>query len=107
MEICDFVYHQPATLLEACRLGRAHGRNARFLAGGTELLPDLKQHRDTTQHLVDLKAIGGLREIRLDGGGLRIGSLVTLSEVAESPLVLSQVPALAGGDPDHGRGPDP
>jgi aerobic carbon-monoxide dehydrogenase medium subunit len=95
VEICDFVYYQPSTLLEACRLGHTHGRNARFLAGGTELLPDLKQHRDTTQHLVDLKAIKGLREIRSDGATLRIGSLVTLSEVAESPLVLAHVPALA------------
>jgi aerobic carbon-monoxide dehydrogenase medium subunit len=95
VEICDFVYHQPATLLEACRLGHDHGRNARFLAGGTELLPDLKQHRDTTQHLVDLKAIPGLREIRSDGEGLRIGSLVTLSEVAESAAVRARFPALA------------
>jgi aerobic carbon-monoxide dehydrogenase medium subunit len=95
VEICDFVYHQPRTLLEACRLGYTHDRNARFLAGGTELLPDLKQHRDTTQHLVDLKSIGDLRKIRMDGRHLRIGSLVTLSEVAESPQVLLHVPALA------------
>lgn len=95
MEIADFVFHRPATLAEAAEIGRAHGKNARFLAGGTDLLPDLKQHRDATQHIVSLDALPGLKEIRLDGGTLCIGGLAILSDVAESALVRRHFPALA------------
>jgi carbon-monoxide dehydrogenase medium subunit len=95
MEICDFVYHRPASRIDACSLGLQFGENARFLAGGTELLPDLKQHRDTTQHLIDLGAIPGLDEIRHDGEHLTIGALAPLNAIAGSEAVRSLFPALA------------
>ncbi len=95
MEICDFVYHRPASRVEACSLGLQFGENARFLAGGTELLPDLKQHRDTTQHLIDLNGIPGLGEIRQDGGHLTIGAMATLNAIAASDVVRDVFPALA------------
>jgi carbon-monoxide dehydrogenase medium subunit len=95
MEICDFVYHRPATRMEACSLGLRLGDNARFLAGGTELLPDLKQHRDTTQHLIDLNGIPGLREIRKEDGYISIGAMATLDAIAESDGVRELFPALA------------
>jgi carbon-monoxide dehydrogenase medium subunit len=95
MEICDFAFHQPTTLSEACELGRQYGPDARFLAGGTELLPDLKQQRDTAQHVIELRLIPGLKEIRHDGQLLRIGVAATLSEIAESPTVQRAFPALS------------
>jgi carbon-monoxide dehydrogenase medium subunit len=94
VEICDFAFHQPSSLAEACELGRRYGRDARVLAGGTELLPDLKQHRDATQHLIALQLIPGLREIARDGERLRIGALASLAEVAESDVVRRFFPAL-------------
>lgn len=95
MEICDFAYHQPATLAEASALGLRFGPDARYLAGGTELLPDLKQHRDRTQHLIDLSRLPQLQGIRLEEKSLRIGSLTTLNAVAESCLVRETLPALS------------
>lgn len=95
MEICDFALHRPASLAEACEMGRMLGPGARFLAGGTELLPDLKQRRDVTRHLVDLRSVPGLRDIRLDSSYLHIGCLATLSEVAESSDVHKTLPALS------------
>ena len=95
MEICDFAFHQPTTLSEACKLGRKYGPDARFLAGGTELLPDLKQQRDTAQHVIELRLIPSLKEIREEGQLLRIGAAASLSEIAESPAVRSVFPALA------------
>lgn len=95
MEICDFVYHRPASRAEACALGLRYGKAARFLAGGTELLPDLKQRRDETQHLIDLNGIAGLREISHDSSRIRIGGLAALSEIAESAIVRRFVPALS------------
>ena len=95
MEICDFAFHQPTTLTEACDLGRKHGRDARFLAGGTEILPDFKQGRDTARHLIGLQRIQELHEIRDDGKFLRIGGAATLSAVAESSVVHRIFPPLA------------
>jgi carbon-monoxide dehydrogenase medium subunit len=95
MEICDFVLHRPATVAEACEMGLELGPGARFLAGGTEILPDLKQRRDATQHLIDLGRIAGLREIRAEGAHLRIGCLALLSAVAESPDVRRALPSLS------------
>lgn len=97
MEIADFTYHRPATLAEACELGRRHGKEARFLAGGTELLVDLKKKRDAAHHLISLRDIPKLGEIHSDNGNLRIGGLAKLAELEESPVVQSVFPALAEG----------
>ena len=94
MEIGDLHYHRPATLAEACRLGRELGPGCRFLAGGTEILVDLKHQRDTADHLVSLRDVPELREIRSDEDGLRIGAMVSLAEVAESEAVSREYPAL-------------
>ena len=93
MEICDLAYHRPATVAEACTLARRL-EDARFLAGGTELLVLLKQGRAQACHLIALDAIPELRIIRDGRTHLHIGALATLSEVAESPAVNAAFPAL-------------
>ena len=99
MDICDFAYHRPTTVSEAIELGQSCGESARFLAGGTELLVLLKQHRITTEHLISLERLSELTSIALveeSGSGefLRIGALATLTKVAESPVVRAVFPPL-------------
>lgn len=94
MEVCDFKFHRPATVAEACDLGRTLADKARYLAGGTELLVDFRNERDSAEHLISLQQIPDLRTISGDGGLLRIGALASLSEVAESPEVRRAFPAL-------------
>lgn len=94
MEICDFIYHRPTSLGEACRLGRELGPRARYLAGGTELLADLKQQRDHTPLVISLGAIGELAEIREEDGALWIGAAAKLQDIAESPIVRQRFDAL-------------
>jgi len=88
-------YHRPATLAEACELGRRLGPEAVFLAGGTEILPDYHRERESATHLIALDAIEELRGIRLADGQLRIGALTTLAQVAASPEVRAWCPVLA------------
>ena len=103
MILTDFDYVRPLTLGEATALLAAPG--SRALAGGQSLLVDLKTGEGTARRLVDLGGIAALRGIsRTDGGGLRIGALTTLAELARDPLVRAEDPALAqaagaGGDP--------
>lgn len=95
MEICDFIYHRPGTIAQACRLGVELGPEARFLAGGTELLADLKQQRDRTPLVISLGAIPELSQIRVQEGELWIGAAAKLQDVADSAVVRERFPALS------------
>jgi len=95
MELPALQYHRPGSLAQACALGRELGESARFLAGGTDLLVDLKQRRVQVQHVVALDGLGELKRIRVEGGMIRIGALATLTDVAESAAVVEHAPGLA------------
>jgi 4-hydroxybenzoyl-CoA reductase subunit beta len=96
METRDFHYHGPETLEEAIALLARYGAGAVPLAGGTDLVPALKQGVLPARHLVSLGRIPGFREISMTpSGGLAIGAFATLRAVADSPLVRSSCKALA------------
>jgi carbon-monoxide dehydrogenase medium subunit len=94
MHIADFVYHRPATLSEASALARELGEDAWFLAGGTDVVPDLKRRLRSVRHLISLATIEDLKGIRRNRDGIEIGALTTHAEVASSDLVREMLPAL-------------
>ena len=73
----------------------AHENGARWFAGGTDLIPEIKLGLTTPARLVNLKPLGELRGIRETSGGVRIGALTTLTEIAEHPMLRSTYRALA------------
>ncbi len=83
----DIDLHECTTLEEASSLMRRLAPQARFLAGGTDLLVDLKTGRIATTHLVSLNRIKSLRGITMTDKGLRIGALVSITELNRSTLV--------------------
>ncbi len=96
MRLPPFRFLAPASADEAARLLHEHGPDAMPVAGGTDLYPNMKRRQFEPKVLVGLRGIESMR--RLDGSsekGLHIGALVTLTEVAESPLIQSAYPALA------------
>jgi carbon-monoxide dehydrogenase medium subunit len=92
--IPDFELHRPSTLDQAGALLQQHGLDARLLAGGTDLLVDLKTGRVVADQVVSLHGIDGLRGITRDGGALRIGALTTINQLNASPLLDSAFSAL-------------
>jgi aerobic carbon-monoxide dehydrogenase medium subunit len=90
----DFAFHRPASIKEAVALLAARS-DGKFLAGGQSLLPVLKLELAEPSDLISLAGIKELREIRVDGGNLAIGALVTHDEVHRSPEVRTSIPALA------------
>jgi len=78
--------HEAATLDEAAALMARYGPSARLLAGGTDLLVDLKVSRTAADHLVSLRHVEGMRSIDVSGAGLRIGALTTLTRLNEASL---------------------
>ena len=87
MHIPNVELHQATTLDEAASLMARHAPDARLLAGGTDLLVDLKTGRVAVGHLVSLNRIDELRGISKTKSGLRIGALTTITELGESAAV--------------------
>jgi carbon-monoxide dehydrogenase medium subunit len=83
------------TAAEAVALLAEHGASARVLAGGTDLLADLKSAPEVPGVLIDISRIEELRGISLTGEGLSIGALVTHGEIMDSTIIRNSFPALA------------
>ncbi|MGB1655884.1 MAG: FAD binding domain-containing protein [Longimicrobiales bacterium] len=94
-----YTYHRPNSVADAIALKVEHGGDAMFVAGGTDLVPNMKHRLFEPGHLIALKGIQELRGIEdatNDGGGvLRIGAAETLAAVAANPRVQELFPALA------------
>jgi xanthine dehydrogenase YagS FAD-binding subunit len=90
----NFSYQRAASVKEAVSASARPG--ARILAGGTDLLGCLRDEVFTASTVVSLSGLKELKGISArPGGGLRIGALTTLTEVAESKEVLNGYPVLA------------
>jgi carbon-monoxide dehydrogenase medium subunit len=95
MSLGRFQYHQPSTTAEACALGVKYGRKSAYLAGGTELLVDLRSGRKSLCHVISLGGLTELKHITQKDDSLSIGALVPLSDIAESEAVKAAFPALS------------
>lgn len=87
-----FTLQRPGTIHEAASL-LAGG--ARVLAGGTDLLPNLRRGLEQPARLVDLSRVAGLDVIELRDGALVIGAGVTLARLADDPLLAQHLLALS------------
>src|SRR2546430_10162769 len=88
--------YRPTSIEEAIQILSLHGTDAGVYAGGTDLLIRLKNRlKQAPTYLVDIKKIGNLRYIKeTPQGGVQIGTLTKLAEVAESDLLANKYPML-------------
>ncbi|MDJ0923181.1 MAG: xanthine dehydrogenase family protein subunit M [Acidimicrobiia bacterium] len=90
----QFAYSEPATLDEAVAALASGGEDARVLAGGTDLIVDMKTERLPTSAVVNIKKIPGLTGIDDLGEATRIGALTKVTAIEGSQLVQQRHPAL-------------
>ena len=92
----SFEYFRPSSFEEACQLlGRSKGRS-KALAGGTDLLVQLKQERIRPDAVVSLRDVPGLSFIRRgDNRGVSIGAMTPLGVIEMSDEILNHWPAFA------------
>jgi 4-hydroxybenzoyl-CoA reductase subunit beta len=90
----DFELKRATTLGEAVAWLGADP-DARLLAGGTDLLPNLRRGIEHPAALIDLGAVHGLSDIEVTDAGLRLGARVTLARLAIEAMIAQQAPALA------------
>jgi len=104
----SFALHRPTSLEGAIALLAELGPDAVLVAGGTDLLPNMKHGLLAPRHLVSLGGIGELAGVRIEKGGLRIGAMTTLDALAKDGDVRERASALAEaaaavGGPHHRR----
>ena len=97
MLLPKFDYHEPLTISEACGVMAELDEKARPLAGGTDLIVNMKKRVLAPEHLVSLSRIAELRHIRVFDDEVRIGALTTADELAESEEIGKTLTALATG----------
>jgi aerobic carbon-monoxide dehydrogenase medium subunit len=86
-------YFEPKTVAEALSLLAKHGAEAKVIAGGTDVMVDIK-FKEEPGGLVNIKKIPGLSGISENGGSLRIGALTTIRDIETSALVRDKLPVL-------------
>ncbi|MBI2540104.1 MAG: FAD binding domain-containing protein [Deltaproteobacteria bacterium] len=86
-------YFEPKTLREAVSLLARYGEKAKVIAGGTDVLVDMK-FKEEPLCLVNIKRIPGMSYIREEKGSLRIGALTSIREIETSSLVRRKLPLL-------------
>ncbi len=84
-----FDYHRPATATEACTL-LASLPEAAVLAGGTDLLVQIRDGKHRVRHIIDIKGAVDLERVRVDGDVLVIGALATVSDLLADDRVTAE-----------------
>jgi len=96
MIIPRFTYHEPDTLEECLSILKDHGHEASPLAGGTDLLVDMKKGVHCPRVLVSLARIPALAAISENGGmSLRIGAMTTMDTMLSHATIREGFPLLA------------
>jgi CO/xanthine dehydrogenase FAD-binding subunit len=90
-----FDYIVSGNLEELCKLLQCYGDDARILAGGTDLLLNLKKGDSVPKIVVDISRIPELSTLRDEGSHIFIGATATHTDLAESKLIRGEVPFLS------------
>lgn len=90
-------YFQPQGIKEALDILSEFNGSARLIAGGTDVIPQLRKGILETEVLVDITRLPGLDYISIDRDLIRMGSLVTHAQVCSSPLIKERAGLLAQG----------
>ncbi|HAF96115.1 MAG: FAD-binding protein [Elusimicrobia bacterium GWC2_51_8] len=90
----EFEYIKPKDMDEALHVFSLYREKAKALAGGTDLVVQLKENIAKPEIVVDIKNLEELRGLTLDGNKLKIGALVTFADLIESDLVKTRYPLL-------------
>lgn len=95
LRLHPYTYHRPTTVAEAIALLSEHAGDALPIAGGTDLVPNMKHRLFTPGHLVSLRGIGEMYGIAEKNGGVRIGAAEKIHAMTVQPLIRSRYSSLA------------
>ena len=95
MSLPEFQLLRPRTIPDAVRLLGQHAASLQIIAGGTDLIPSMKQKLFTPKYVMDIRGIDSMRGIRaVPGAGVEIGALTTISNIEDSGFLERNYPVL-------------
>ena len=96
MRLPKFEYRVPRTITEAVKIIGDVGPSAQFVAGGTDLYPNMKRRQQMPRTVISVMRVPELNQITEDGkAGIRIGASVTLTDIVEHPIINRDYPVIA------------
>lgn len=93
MRLPYFRYRAPRRLDEAAKMLAGEGTEAMLIAGGTDLLPNMKRRQQVPGTLVSLRHVDELHRAD-NGSGMRLGACLTLTDLVGRPVIREQYTAL-------------
>jgi len=96
MRLPKFVYRTPRTIAEAVKIVGDVGPNAQFVAGGTDLYPNMKRRQQTPKTVISVMRVPELSLVSGDGSrGLVIGASATLTDICNNETIKRDYPVIA------------
>src|SRR5512132_3386393 len=88
MRLPKFDYRVPRAIAEAVKIMAGSGPEGQFVAGGTDLYPNMKRRQQTPKTVISVTRLPELHQIRGDASdGMIIGSSVSLTQICEHPMI--------------------
>jgi len=103
MLLPNFDFHDPVSLKEALTLKNTYGKNAKVLAGGTDLLVHIKKKLIKVENIINISKIKDLCDIQTNNKSAVIGACVTMAKLSESEIVTDKFSALKSGAENLGN----
>ena len=97
MLLPKFKFHEPKTEQEACQILTEYGDKARPIAGGTDLVVNMKKKLMSPEHVVSLSRIASLKGLQKENGFVKIGACFTVADMIEAKDIRENVNALSAG----------
>ncbi|HLA10904.1 MAG TPA: FAD binding domain-containing protein [Pyrinomonadaceae bacterium] len=96
MRLPKFEYRVAREIRDAVRMIADAGPAGQFVAGGTDLYPNMKRRQQTPRTVISVTRLSELNQITGDGSsGVKIGASVTLTDVCEHPMIKRDYPVVA------------
>ncbi|HEY1403845.1 MAG TPA: FAD binding domain-containing protein, partial [Pyrinomonadaceae bacterium] len=93
MRLPKFEYRLPGEVKDAVRMMADAGPQGQFVAGGTDLYPNMKRRQQTPRTVISVGRVAELTRITGDGqSGVRIGAGVSLTDLCEHPVINRDYP---------------
>ena len=96
MRLPRFEYRTPQTIAEAVKIIADVGPTGQFVAGGTDLYPNMKRRQQTPKTVISVMRLSEMNRISGDGSsGVRIGASVSLTDICENEIINRHYPVVA------------
>ncbi len=90
-----FVFHEPRDISEACKMISELNGSSKIIAGGTDILVNMKKGLLSPKYLVSVAKIAGMSEIEPGNGTISIGAHLIVAKLAEFDIIRTKLPSLA------------